>query len=86
MTENAFHPRRDGQHLVDIDAGRVPAALQQIHNVLRRDVPRRVWRERAAADTSERRVQHRHTGLARGQRIGQTGIASVVEVSTKSDV
>ncbi len=67
--------------MVDVDAGLDALPFEEVQEVLGRDVPRRVRRERAAAETADGRVEHRRAALESSQRVRVPGVARVVEVA-----
>src|SRR5438034_7593681 len=75
--EDALQPLGDANQLVEIDAGLDALAVEQVHQVLGRDVPRRLRRVRAAAETADRRVEQRRPRLERGERVRVARVARV---------
>ena len=63
-----------------VDAGLDALAVEEVHEILGADVPGRAWRERAAADSTDGRVEHRRPGVEGGHRVGHAGVPRVVEV------
>jgi hypothetical protein len=61
-------------------------AFEQVHQILRGDVARRIRRERASADPTERCVEHRDAGLHRCGRVREAHVARVVEVAAEPDI
>ena len=62
-----------------------PSRLEQVEDVLGRDVAGRARRERAAAEAADRRVEHGRAGLDRRPRVRDAGVARVVEVAADRD-
>src|SRR5689334_23251463 len=61
LAELPTEPSRDRDERVEVDAGLDAEPAQQVDEILGRDVPGRVRRERATAGSAHRRVQRRYT-------------------------
>ena len=59
--------------------------MERVHEILRRDVPRRVRREGAAAEAADRRIEHGCTRVERRERVRIAGVSRVVEVTPDRD-
>ena len=59
---------------------RTPGALEEIHDVLGRDVARRAGRVGTAAEAAERRVEGAHARLVAGLHVGERASLGVVQV------
>ena len=78
-------PFARGDEAIEVDASVVTAALEQEHHILGGDVARGARCKGAATDPAEAGVDHGHPDLHGGQRVGEPGIAGVVEVRTEPD-
>ena len=59
--------------------------MERVHEVLRRDVPRRVRGEGAAAEPADRRVENGRARCERRERIRVAGVPRVVEMAADRD-
>src|SRR4051794_3360591 len=76
--EHAFEPLGNSDQRVEVDAGLDSFALEQVDEVLGRDVAcraRGVW---AAAEAADRRVEHFGAGVERRERVRIAGVPGVV--------
>src|SRR5579859_1732730 len=78
--ENALEPFGDADQPAEVDARLDPLAVQQVDEVLRRDVAGRPRGERAAADSAHGRVEQARARLDRSVGVREAGIARVVQV------
>ncbi len=78
--EQLLEPARDGEQRVDVDPGLDTVALQLPDEILGRDVPCRVRRERTAAEPAHRRVEHGRAAVERRPRRRVARVARVVQV------
>src|SRR5439155_1614850 len=83
--EHAFEPLRDPDQRVEVDARLDALAVEQVDEILGADVPGRPRSEGAAADASDRRVEHARARLERGVRVRKARVAGVVEVNADRD-
>src|SRR5439155_1650120 len=67
-TEPALEPSRDTGQRVEVDARLDARAVARVDEILGADLPARPGSEGAAADASDRRVEHARARLERGVR------------------
>src|ERR1700737_5012033 len=78
--EHALEPFGDADQPAKVDARLDPLAVQQVDEILCRDVAGRPRGERAAADSADGRVEQGRARLDRRVGVGEAGIARVVQV------
>ncbi len=83
MIQGVFKPFRDLDHLFHIYAGVNARTVQHVKQVFGCDITRRLRRERAAADAAGAGIQDPYAGLDRRERIGDSGVARVVEMTAE---
>ena len=80
-SEQPGEPLAGIDQAIEVDAGLDALSLEDVDEVLGGDVPRRVRRERTAAEPSDGGVEHRRPGVERSERVRVPGVARVVEVA-----
>lgn len=73
-------PAGDVDQGVEVDTGPHALAFEEVDQVFGRDIAGRPGCEGAAPGAAHRRVEHLRPGLERGERVGDPGVAGVVEV------
>src|SRR5207244_5036808 len=80
--EHAFQPFGDRDDRIQVDARLDALALEQIEEILRRDVAGRARGVRAAAEPAHRRVEEACARLERGEAVRVSRVARVVTVES----
>ena len=78
--QQAFQPLRDGNEGVDIDTRIDPLAVEEVDEVLGRDVARGPRRVRTAAEAADGCVEHTRASFDRREGVRVPGVARVVAV------
>src|SRR5204862_3942989 len=78
--EHALEPLRDRDQGVQVDPGLDSVAFEHVHEVLSGDVARSLGRERAAAETADRRVERGRASLEGRVGVREPRVPRVVPV------
>ena len=76
----------DVDQFLQIDSGSESAAFAKKDQIFEYDVARRAGRERAAAESGQRRVENPDARLKRRVRVGQAGSPGIVQVHDQRGV
>src|SRR5690349_992378 len=78
--EDASEPVRDADQCVEVDPGLDALPLEEVDEILGRDVAGCAGRERTAAEAAHRGVENARAAVERGETVRVAGIARVVTV------
>src|SRR5262245_58287227 len=84
MAEDGLERRRCREHGVEIDAGRDAQPVEEIEQILGREIAQGAWRVRTSAESARGGIERRDSEVERREDVRQCGASRVMKMERDS--